>query len=159
MPSGPVVLDTNVFINALAGRGPPVLRAMLAALPRMFVAAPTRAELAWMRGRLDPAHPGTPPVLDACDTLLARIEPVKVLIPNDADWLEAGELAGRAARAMAGGGRRLATASDRVELISDALTAILADKASFTIVTEDSDFDLLSQLRPELQVLFYDRPG
>ena len=157
VPRGPVLLDTNVFINALAGRGPTVLRDLLEALPRLFVAAPTRAELAWVRGRLDPDHPGTARVLGTYGALLSRIDPAKVLIPTDADWLAAGELAGRAARMVAGGGGRIATAFDRVELISDALTAILAGEAGFTVVTEDRDFDVLAQLIPGLQVLFYDR--
>jgi predicted nucleic acid-binding protein len=154
-----VLLDTNVFINALAGRGPPVLRALLEALPRVFVAAPIRAELAWVRGRLDPDHPGTARVLAAYEALLSRIDPTKVLVPTDADWLAAGELAGRTARAVAGGGGKIATAYDRVELISDALTAILAAKAGFTVVTEDADFDVLAQLVPGLHMLFYDRHG
>ena len=159
MPRGPVLLDTNVFINALAGRGPSVLRDLLEALPRLFVAAPTRAELAWVRGRLDPDHPGSARVLGIYEALLSRIHPAKVLIPTDADWLAAGELAGRAARMVAGGGGRIATAFDRVELISDALTAILAREAGFTVVTEDRDFDVLAQVVPGLQVLFYDRHG
>ncbi len=50
--------------------------------------------------------------------------------------------------ARAGGGAKIATAFDRVELISDALTAILTARAGFTVVTEDSDFDLLSQYLP-----------
>lgn len=151
------MLDTNVFINALAGRGPPVLRALLENLPRLFVAAPTRAELAWVRGRLDSDHPGTSRVLSEYEGLLSRINPAKVLVPADADWLAAGELAGRAARAVAGGGRKIATAFDRVELVSDALTAILARAAGFTVVTEDADFDVLMQIAPGLDVLFYDR--
>jgi predicted nucleic acid-binding protein len=130
---------------------------LLDAMPRLFVAAPTRAELAWVRGRLDPEHPGTARVLTAYNSLLERIDPVKVLVPTDADWLAAGELAGRAARAVAGGGRGIATAFDRVELISDALTAILARDAGFTVVTEDQDFEVLGRLLPGLHVLFYDR--
>jgi len=157
VPQSPVLLDTNVFINALAGRGPPVLRGLLEALPRLFVAAPTRAELAWVRGRLDPSHPGTGRVLATYEELLLRIDPAKVLVPDDAEWLAAGELAGRMARVLTGGGRKIATAFDRVELISDALTAVLARKAGFTVVTEDADFDLLAQLIPGLRVLFYDR--
>jgi predicted nucleic acid-binding protein len=159
VPQGPVLLDTNVFINALAGRGPAVLRGLLEALPRLFVAAPTRAELAWVRGRLDPEHPGTESVLAIYERLLSGIDPAKVLVPTDADWLAAGELAGHAARVMAGGGRRMTTAFDRVELISDALTAILARQAGFTVVTEDRDFDVLARLVPGLRVLFYDRQG
>jgi predicted nucleic acid-binding protein len=73
-----------------------------------------------------------------------------VLVPDDTDWLAAGELAGRAARAVAGGGAKISTAFDRVELISDALTAILAARAGFTIVTEDADYELLSRFLPGL---------
>ncbi len=64
---------------------------------------------------------------------------------------------GHAARIIAGGGGKIATAFDRVELISDALTATLAGQAGFTIVTEDADFDVLAQLVGGLHVLFYDR--
>jgi len=74
-----------------------------------------------VRSRLDPAHHGTGRVLSTYEELLSRIDPAKVLVPSDADWLAAGELAG--------GGGKIATAFDRVELISDALTAILALKA------------------------------
>jgi predicted nucleic acid-binding protein len=157
VPLWPVVLDTNVFINALADRGPPVLRALLQALPKAFVAAPTRAELAWVRGRLDPARVGTVRALEKYNAVLARIDPAKVLVPTDADWLAAGELAGRVARLLAGGGGKIATAFDRVELVSDALTAIVAGRAGLTIITEDGDFDLMAQLVPGLHVAFYDR--
>lgn len=157
VPQIPMVFDTNVFINALAGRGPAVLQDLLRTVPRMFVAAPTRAELAWVRGRLDPGHPNTPRVLAVYEELLSRIDAGKVLIPGDREWLEAGELAGRAARALAGGGGRLSTAFDRVELISDALVAVLARSAGFTVVTEDAHFDVLAQLAPGLDVSFYDR--
>jgi predicted nucleic acid-binding protein len=157
VPRGQVVLDTNVFINALAGRGPAVLRALLDALPRVSIAAPTRAELAWVRGRLDPDHPGTARVVATYEALLLRVDAAKVLVPTDADWLAAGELAGHAARMIAGGGGKIATAFDRVELISDAIIAILAANAELTIITEDADFDVLVQLLPSLSVLFYHR--
>ncbi len=84
-----MLLDTNVFINALAGRGPPVLRALLEALPRLFVAAPTRAELAWVRGRLDPDHAGTARVLATYEALLSQIDPAKVLVPVDGSTWQA----------------------------------------------------------------------
>lgn len=152
-----MLLDTNVFINALAGRGPPVLRVLLEEARRLFVAAPSRAELAWVRGRLDPDHPGTARVLAEVEAALARVDPAKVLVPLDRDWLDAGELAGRAARLLAGGGRKVTTAFDRVELISDAITAVLARQAGLAVVTEDRDFEALARLMPGLQVLLYDR--
>lgn len=157
VPRMPVLLDTNVFLNALAGRGPIVLRMLLDEVRRLFVAAPTRAELAWIRGRLDPAHPGTAQILAKYEEGLARIDPAKVLVPTDADWLAAGELAGRAARQLAGGGRKIATAFDRVELVSDAITAVLARQAGYAVVTEDRDFEVLAQHAPGLEVLLYDR--
>jgi predicted nucleic acid-binding protein len=60
------------------------------------------------------------------------------------------------AGSAAGGGHRLATAFDRAELISDALAAVLARAAGFTIVTADADFGVLARLMPGLNVLFYD---
>ena len=42
-----------------APHGPAVLKLLFAEVRRFFVAAPTRAELAWVRGRLDPARLGT----------------------------------------------------------------------------------------------------
>ena len=62
-PTEPIVLDTTSFVNALAGRGPPELRALLATLPLSFVSGPTVAELSWPSGRLDPAHRDTARVL------------------------------------------------------------------------------------------------
>jgi predicted nucleic acid-binding protein len=157
LPSGPVLLDTNVFINALTQRNPPLPRALLAALTNAFVAAPTRAELSWLIGRLDPDHPGTARVVAAIEGAISHIDPAKVLVPTDADWLAAGTLAGRAARAIAGGAKTITTAADRQELIGDAITAILARAAGFTVITEDADFDILARLSPGLSVLFYDR--
>jgi predicted nucleic acid-binding protein len=159
VPDGPVVLDTNVFINALTGRGPAVLRQMLQTLPLFFVSAPTRAELAWIGGRLDPAHPGTARVVAAAAGVQSRIDPAKVLVPSDADWCAAGERAGRIAREAAGGGRRITTAFDPVELIHDTLTAIVAARAGCVVITEDRDFVALMGLDPRLRVLFYDRVG
>ncbi len=156
-PDGPVLLDTNVFINALTGRGPAVLRQMLEVLPRFFIAAPTRAELAWLAGRLDPAHPGTARVIAAANSVQRHIDPVMVLLPVDADWRAAGTRAGTVARRISGGGRRIATAFKRMELIHDAMAAELAVRAGCTIVTEDRDFIAFADLEPALRVLFYDR--
>jgi predicted nucleic acid-binding protein len=159
VPDGPVLLDTNVFINALSGRGPAVPRLMLRALPRFFAAAPTRAELAWLAGRLDPAHPGTARVLAETEGVQARIDPVMVLLPDDAAWRTAAERAGRVASELAGGGRRIRTAFDRMELIHDALIAVLAARAGCTVITEDRDFAAFARLGRRLRVVFYDKVG
>ena len=156
-PDGPVLLDTNVFINALTGRGPVVLRQMLQVLSRFFVAAPLRAELAWLTGRLDPTHPDTARILALTEGVQNRINPVMVLLPDDSDWRAAGRNAGTVARGYAGGGRRIATAFDRVELINDALTAVLAARSGCTVITEDRDFAVFARLDSRLRVVFYDR--
>lgn len=153
---GPVLLDTNVFINALAGRGPAELRILLANLPLSLVSGPVMAELSWTRGRLDPGHPHTGAVLAGYGNLLARIAPSKILLPDAADWSRAGELAGRVARGIAGAARSIRTAFDRVELIHDALTALAALRTGATLVTSDGDFDLFMQLEPDLDVVFYE---
>lgn len=156
VPTGPVLLDTNVFINALAGRGPPELKTLLGNLPRSFVSGPTLAELSWPRGRLDPAHPETARVLAKLDAGIAQIDTAKILAPSPVQWACAGELAGRAARAVAGRAKSIRTAFDRIELINDAATAVVALDAGATVISQDGDFDLLLQLTPGLDVLFYD---
>ena len=153
---GDLLLDTNVFIHALAGRGPPELRALMAGVPDSYVSGPTLAELHWPKGRLDPVHPNTPRVLGQLDQVLARIDPAKVLAPSAGQWARAGELAGVAARGVAGGTRSIRTAFDRIELINDAATAIVALDLGLTVVTQDGDFDLFLQLEPGLRVVLYD---
>jgi predicted nucleic acid-binding protein len=155
-PRGPVLLDTNVFINALAGRGPAELRVLLANLPLGLVSGPVVAELSWPRGRLDPDHPGSAAVLERYDGLLARIAPSKILLPDAGDWARAGEIAGRVARGLAGAAKSIRTAFDRVELIHDTLTALVALRAGATIVTSDRDFALIMEVEPQLAVLFYE---
>jgi len=156
VPKGPVLLDTNVFIEALTGRGPATLRALLANLPRSFVSGATVAELNWVRGRLDPLDPRTASVLAKVKSALAQIEPAKILVPDAEDWARAGTLAGTAARGVAGAARSIRTATDRAELINDAVTAIVALRAGATVVTRDADFDLFMQIEPGLDVIFYD---
>lgn len=153
---GPVLLDTNVFINALAGRGPAELRTLLVNLPLSLISGPVMAELSWPQGRLDPRHPNTAAVLAQYGKLLPRIARSNILLSDADDWSRAGELAGRVARGIAGTARSIRTAFDRIELIHDALTALAALRTGATIVTSDGDFDLLMQLEPGLEVVFYD---
>jgi predicted nucleic acid-binding protein len=154
-PQGPFLLDTNVFLNALTGRGPRVLQALLVNLPQSFVSAATVAELSWTRGRLDPDHPQTAKVIATVGETLARIDPNKVLTPTVDQWRLAGERAGIAVRGVAGGTRSFKIAAERHEMLNDALTAVVASDAAVTIVTQDADFDLFMQVDPNLRVLFY----
>ncbi len=155
-PVGDPLLDNNAIINALAGRGPPELKALFANLQAAYVSGPTLAELRWLKGRLDPAHAGTAHVLKRLGEALARVDPAKVLTPSADQWARAGELAGEAARGVAGGARSIRTAFDRVELINDAATAIVALDLGLTVITQDADFELFLQITQGLSVLFYD---
>jgi len=154
-PLGPLLLDTNVFVNALTGRGPRILQTLLVNLPQTFVSAATIAELSWTRGRLDPDHPQTAKVITTINETLARIDPAKILTPTADQWRLAGERAGAAVRAVAGGTRSFKIAAERHEMLNDALTAVVASDAAIGIVTQDADFDLFMQIDPALEVLFY----
>jgi predicted nucleic acid-binding protein len=157
LPPGRFLYDTNVFIHALARRRSPLPALLLNSLDDAYVSGPTRAELAWLLGRLDPAHPNTAMTVTLVRTIIGRTDPDKILNPTRSQWLEAGTLAGHAARAIAGGGKSITTAAERQELIGDAMTAVLAHAAGCTIITEDADFDVLGRFLPRLSVLFYDR--
>ncbi len=152
---GPLLLDTNVFLNALTGRGPLVLQTLLTNLPQSFVSAATIAELSWSRGRLDPVHPQTAKVVTSIEETLARIDPIKILTPTAAQWRLAGERAGEAVRGIAGETRSFKSATERHEMLNDAITAVVASDAAVGVVTQDADFDLFMQLDPALRVLFY----
>jgi predicted nucleic acid-binding protein len=153
--SGPVLLDTNVFIAALAGRGPPQLAILLANLPQTYVSGAVLSELAWTRGRLDPQHTDTPKVLQRYNGALAQIDTSRMLVPDADEWVRAGELAGTAARAVAAGGKAIKTAFDRMELLNDATTAVVALRAGVTVITSDRHFDLFMQIETKLSVVFY----
>jgi hypothetical protein len=56
---------TGRVIGSSSGPGPAVLRCLLEALPRVFVAAPTRAELTWVKGRPGSGHNGRGPFINA----------------------------------------------------------------------------------------------
>jgi predicted nucleic acid-binding protein len=144
-----------VFIAALAGRGPASLAVLLSNLPQSFVSGAVVAELSWTRGRLDPQHQDTPRVLQKYNDALAKIDSTKILVPDADEWARAGELAGTVARALAGGVKSIKTAFDRMELINDATTAVVASRAGATVVTSDRHFDLFMQVDSALKVVFY----
>ncbi|MBA3895680.1 MAG: PIN domain-containing protein [Sphingomonadaceae bacterium] len=151
----PLLLDTNVILNALTGRGPTALKTLLANLPQSFVSAPVVAELSWSRGRLDPAHPNTAKVVGLLEQVLRQVDPTKILNPNAAQWHTAGERAGAVVRAIAGKIQAFKQPAERHEMLHDALTSLVASDAGVCVVTQDRDFDLFAQLDPNLHVLFY----
>lgn len=146
--------STLTYSSQLAGRGPASLAILLSHLPQTFVSGAIIAELSRTRGRLDPNHSDTSRILQKYDGALLRIDVNKVLVPNAAEWTRAGELAGAAARGIAGGGKSIRTAFDRMELINDATTALVSARVGATVVTSDRHFDLFMQLEPALKVAF-----
>lgn len=155
LPSLPLLLDTNVILNALTGRGPAVLKTLLANLSQSFVSAPVVAEVSWSRGRLDPTHPNTAKVVGLLEQVLRQIDPTKILNPTAAQWETAGERAGAVVRAIAGEIPTFKQSAERQEMLHDALTALVASDAGVCVVTQDRDFDLFAQLDPNLHVHFY----
>lgn len=144
-----------MFIQSLAGRGPPALAVLLSNLPQSFVSGAVLAELTWTRGRLNPQHQDTPKVLQKYNDALEKIDSNKILVADADEWARAGELAGSVARALAGGGNSIKTAFDRMELINDATTAVVASRAGMIVVTSDRHFDLFMQIDSALNVVFY----
>lgn len=79
-----------------------------------------------------------------------------MLVPDADEWMRAGEHAGTAARATAGGGKSIETAFDRMELLNDATTAVVAVRAGATVVTSNRHFDIFMQIETGLNAVFYD---
>ena len=154
LPGGLLLLDTNAVMAALIGRGPAVMRGLLAGLQMLHLSAPTVAEMRFLSGRLDPNHRDTAHVLAKLDEFLDQIPPERVLVRDREDWNLAAVHAGRIARAQAGATRTL-TSDERVELLNDALTGRVAVREGMTVLTADRHFDLLQQLEPALNVVFY----
>lgn len=86
---------------------------------------------------------------------LSNIDQGRMLVPDADEWVRAGEVAGTVARAIAGGGKSIKTAFDRMESLNDATTAIVAVRAGATVVTSVRHFDLFMQIENGLSVVFY----
>ncbi|MGH6904712.1 MAG: type II toxin-antitoxin system VapC family toxin [Geminicoccaceae bacterium] len=108
------------------------------------------AELAVGLGRLDPRHPATPTAVRQIKALMARVPSHRILNPTVTIWREAAVACGLLARLQG-------FAATRVhDLLNDALIFFDARKHGRSVLTRNiADFDLLQQLVPDGQVLFY----
>ncbi len=156
-PDARVLLDTNAVIRGMTHRSSPLLARFFKRFETVFLSGPVLAEVTWALGRLDPAHPNTPTVLAAYSAVLARIGDNRILVPNSDEWAAAGELAGRAARALSGP-RVTRSAEGRAALLADAITAVVAIREAAVVVTADSHFETLERLDPRLSLAMYDIP-
>jgi predicted nucleic acid-binding protein len=144
-----LLYDTTVYIDILQNRfpqnGEPMLRAAEA-----WHSPVTEAELAAAVGLLDPSHPQTHDVTDQISNVIQRRPTYRTIAPDPEIWREAGILSGVLAR-LQGYGRE-----HRRRALSDALLFATARKHGCTVLTRNVvDFDLLAQLDPTGNVLFY----
>jgi len=144
-----LLYDTTVYIDILQNRfpqnGEPMLRAAEA-----WHSPVTEAELAAAIGLLDPAHPQTHEITEQISNVIERRPSYRTIAPDPEIWREAGILSGVLAR-LQGYGR-----DNRRRALNDALLFATARKHGCTVLTRNVvDFDLLSQLDPAGNVLFY----
>lgn len=144
-----LLYDTTVYIDILQNRfpqnGEPMLRAAEA-----WHSPVTEAELAAAIGLLDPAHPETQEITEQISNVIERRPTYRTIAPDPQIWREAGVLSGVLAR-LQGYGR-----DHRRRALNDALLFATARKHGCTVLTRNVvDFDLLAQLDPTGNVLFY----
>ncbi len=152
------MLDTNAVGGMLTGRAPQYLRPIFASIDDQWMAAPAVAEIEHLAARLAPEHPDTVRIVASLHGALARLGAERVLVPTAGEWAAAGRLAGSVTRRH-GGAPKKATPSERIELLNDCLSALVAVRIGATILTNDLDFDLIQQAAPELRVAFFGHVG
>lgn len=144
-----LLYDTTVYIDILQNRfpqnGEPMLRAVEA-----WHSPVTEAELAAAIALLDPAHPQTREITELLSNVIERRPTHRTISPDPEIWREAGILSGVLAR-LQGYGRE-----HRRRALNDALLFATAREHGCTVLTRNvADFDLLAQLDPAGNVLFY----
>lgn len=148
-PGGELLLDTTVYIDFLRDHLPHALDQLL----DMRIAnhsSVALAELTHLMGRLDPRDVRTAETLGRLTETIENIPAHRLTTPSMAAWGEAGMLAGVIAR--------LNDRRAEQSLLNDALLLLHSLETGRTLVTRNiADFDLLQQLMPQAQVLFYRR--
>jgi hypothetical protein len=148
----PVLLDTTVYVDALSPWGLPDGIASLIRRNRVFHSSVACAELSTTFGYLDPAHQLTARNRGGLERALARIPTKDIRSPSPEAWIEAAVLAGILARIQ---GHAKAA---RRDLLLDALLFLNAIELGCVLVSRNiRHMDLLSQLRPQAQLLLYER--
>jgi predicted nucleic acid-binding protein len=149
-PFPKLLLDTTVYIDALQGRLPDDAEVALRA-GSLWHSTVTEAELAALAGLPDPKHPDTAAVIAQVGASIELRPAYRILAPDRDTWREAGILAGLLAR-LQGYGRK-----EQRKALNDALIFLTAAKNGCVVLTRNrSEFDLLMQLDPRGQAIFYD---
>ena len=144
-----LVLDTNVYINAAAGRLDPQVGALVEnAL--LFHCSVCLSEIALGIGNADPRHQTWTATRDHYSELFASIAASRLLTPDDGIWTEAGLIAGTLARTQG------LQPFQRKDLLNDALIYLTASKAGVPVLTQNRvEFDFIQQLAPEGSFIHY----
>jgi len=146
---GKLLYDTTVYIDILQNRFPQGGELMLRAT-EAWHSPVTEAELSAAIGLLDPARPETREIIEQVATVIEHRPNYRTIAPDPEIWREAGILSGLLAR-LQGYGR-----DHRRRALNDALLFATARKHGCTVLTRNVvDFDLLAQLDPTGNVLFY----
>lgn len=149
-PLPKLLLDTTVYIDALQGRLPVEAEFALRAAS-LWHSSVTEAELAALAGLLDPAHPETAGVIAQVAASIDQRPEHRILTPDRETWREAGILAGLLARLQHYG------KTEKRRALNDALIFLTAERNGCAVLTRNlADFDLLTQLNPQAQAIFYD---
>ena len=150
MPAGSaLLLDTGIYIHQLKNRTPPTLDALIGAriVNHSVVAV---QEMLHAIGMLDPADPRTKDNVAAIRGLLDEIPSHRLFAPSRDVLLDAAVYAGVLCR------RQCYARDRRTRALHDCTLFFQARKLGLTLVSANViDFDLLQQMQPEGQVLFY----
>lgn len=152
--AGPLLLDTTVYLDLLQGSTPREVDRLLQ-MRTCNHSAVSLTELTHAFGRLDPTHPETKTVLRELRELVTEdIPPHRLFPPEDDVWGAAGILSGLAIRLR----KMPKNQGHESKLLHDALLYLQARKLGCAVLTRNiGDFDLLNQLLPSGQILFYRR--
>jgi predicted nucleic acid-binding protein len=149
-PLPKLLLDTTLYIDALQGRLPENVEIALRSAS-LWHSSVTEAELAALAGLLDPTHPGTASVIAQVATSIELRPEHRILTPDRDTWREAGILAGLMARLQG------YSKNEQRKALNDALIYLSAARNGCAVLTRNVlDFDLLMQLDPRSQAVFYD---
>jgi predicted nucleic acid-binding protein len=144
-----LLYDTTVYVDILQQRFPRAADVILCAADAWHSTV-TESELAALCGLLDPTHPDTRRAIEQTIAVIDRRPAHRTIAPDREDWRESGILTGLLSRLQGYG------TADRRRVLNDALIFATARKHGLTVLTRNiNDFDLLQQLQPSGQVLFY----
>jgi predicted nucleic acid-binding protein len=144
-----LLYDTTVYIDILQGCFPQQGEAMFRAT-EAWHSPVTEGELAATCGLLDPAHARTREIVEQVAAVIDRRPSYRTITPDAEIWREAGVLSGVLARTQGYGKEQ------RRRVLNDALLFETARKHGCAVLTRNVvDFDLLQQLDPLGQVIFY----